>query len=312
LTALKNNIIDVIKQASGEISNWWLVAHMTNLLHHRGVLVMYQLEYGHKLSEYLILEYGSSLFVNPSLWQVAIDYFSYCPTKGRHYMSLFIERVQLTTINKCLKVVQICHKYELKEQAQSICRVLARRAFDEGQLSTALTWCLKSGDTSFAAFLAEKYFDKYEDIGEFCDLNVLDHLGGAMLLSNKLAFLGKYRECQKKYRRGEFKEAGLLMTDLILSNIVPEKYQLTMMVDLLPLLELKDMLVFDKMQTLSLMSHLHDLQYQQQPQFNQLKDDMEVTDDNITSSSNKITLLHSALTRNLSQAFISRRSTKIH
>jgi nuclear pore complex protein Nup85 len=114
--------------------------------------------YGHKLSEYLILEYGSSLFVNPSLWQVAIDYFSYCPTKGRHYMSLFIERVQLTTINKCLKVVQICHKYELKEQAQSICRVLARRAFDEGQLSTALTWCLKSGDTSFAAFLAEKYF----------------------------------------------------------------------------------------------------------------------------------------------------------
>jgi hypothetical protein len=35
-----------------------------------------------------------------------------------------------------------------------------------------------------------RYFDKYEDIGEFCDLNVLDHLGGAMLLSNKLAFLG--------------------------------------------------------------------------------------------------------------------------
>lgn len=78
----------------------------------------------------------------------------------------------------------------------------------------------------------------YQNIGEFCDLDLLDHLGDAMLLSNSLTFLGiyityyfhlllamsgKYREAQSKYSRGDFKAAGELLVNLLGSGIVPKK-----------------------------------------------------------------------------------------
>lgn len=74
------------------------------------------------------------------------------------------------------------------------------------------------------------------------DLDLLDHLGSAMLLSNKLAFLGKlkassdwpliwqfcctgkYREFHRLYGNGEFVAAGQLLVQLLVSNIVPMKY----------------------------------------------------------------------------------------
>jgi len=83
LAALRNDVMEVIRLSSSVISNWWFVAHLTDLLYHRGQLVASRLEYGSKLSEFLILEYASSLMAHQSLWQVAMDYFSQCPTQGR-------------------------------------------------------------------------------------------------------------------------------------------------------------------------------------------------------------------------------------
>lgn len=96
------------------------------------------------------------------------------------------------------------------------------REFRSGRLGAALSWCLQAKDAAFAAFLAEKsvtvhialhslvsavhymaqcsllhslvlfrYFASYQSLGEFMDLDLLDHLGSAMLLSEKLAFLGE-------------------------------------------------------------------------------------------------------------------------
>ena len=76
------------------------------------------------------------------------------------------------------------------------------------------------------------------------DLDLLDHLGSAMLLSEKLTFLGKlsgctlvqsfqrrmsycsgkYREFHRLYGNGEFVGAGQLLVQLLVSNIVPRKY----------------------------------------------------------------------------------------
>lgn len=78
-----------------------------------------------------------------------------------------------------------------------------------------MTWCIQAKDAVFAAFLAEKsvqphsvplaystpcsvlvscvfrYFASYQRLGEFMDLDLLDHLGSAMMLSDKLTFLGQ-------------------------------------------------------------------------------------------------------------------------
>lgn len=37
-----------------------------------------------------------------------------------------------------------------------------------------------------------RYMDDYKSVGEFMDLDLLDHLGDAMLLNERLLFLGDY------------------------------------------------------------------------------------------------------------------------
>ena len=37
-----------------------------------------------------------------------------------------------------------------------------------------------------------RYMESFDSLGEFMDLDLLDHLGDAMLLSDKLMFLGKW------------------------------------------------------------------------------------------------------------------------
>ena len=46
LAALKQNALEVVSLASSELSNWWLAAHLADLLHHRDVL--------HNQPEYVI------------------------------------------------------------------------------------------------------------------------------------------------------------------------------------------------------------------------------------------------------------------
>jgi nuclear pore complex protein Nup85 len=147
------------------------------------------------LTEFLIIEYASSLLAHPSLWQVAMDYLSECPTQGRHHMVLHLERIPLTSARKASKVLQLCRKFQLKELEESVCRVMAMKELRSGRLGAAFSWCLQSQDAVFAAFLAERYFTSYQTLGEFMDLDLLDNLGAAMLISKKLTFLGQLWIC---------------------------------------------------------------------------------------------------------------------
>lgn len=86
-------------------------------------------------------------------------------------MCSLVERVPITTSTKALKLIRLCQRYEMTEEgqlmvtwlvcsrvpvAQSICRVLARRCYGDGRMGSALTWCIRGQDATFAAFLAEK------------------------------------------------------------------------------------------------------------------------------------------------------------
>jgi len=74
----------------------------------------------------------------------------------RHYIALHIEHIPLTTERKALKVLEVCERHQLKEQAHSVCRVRAMEAYHFGRLGVALSWCIRAKDSAFAAFLAEK------------------------------------------------------------------------------------------------------------------------------------------------------------
>lgn len=68
---------------------------------------------------------------------------------------------------------------------------MGMRALQEKRLGTALTWCLRSQDASFATYLAEKFLTEYSLNGNFSNLDLIDNLGSSMLVSDRLTFLGK-------------------------------------------------------------------------------------------------------------------------
>eukprot|EP00795_Rhopilema_esculentum_P008929 gene8929-16557_t len=66
LAILNFDVHRMIRKCSECLPNWWFVAHITDLLHHCGMLKEH--------------DFG--------LWQVAADYLSTCPTQGSLYRSL--------------------------------------------------------------------------------------------------------------------------------------------------------------------------------------------------------------------------------
>lgn len=112
-----------------------------------------------------------------SLWPVTMGYLSECHMQGQHYMQLLVERVPLTSDRRANKLIHLCQRYNLKEQGEwgmgkewshffsvssltnlgapssllplpsppvkGICKVKAVKAYKNGRLGAALTWCIR-------------------------------------------------------------------------------------------------------------------------------------------------------------------------
>ena len=114
-------------------------------------------------------------------------------------MALQIEKVPLSSARKATKVLQLCLKFQLKEQgthvptiyvltsppslslspAQNVCRVMSMREFRSGRLGAALSWCLRAKDAVFAAYLAEKLVLLVEDCGAVGTLSSISDISPA-------------------------------------------------------------------------------------------------------------------------------------
>uniref|UniRef100_A0A8D0AAE6 Nuclear pore complex protein Nup85 n=1 Tax=Sander lucioperca TaxID=283035 RepID=A0A8D0AAE6_SANLU len=240
LAAFEFDIHQVIKDCSIALNNWWFVAHLTDLLDHCKLLQSHNLHFGSNLREFLLLEYASGLFTHHSLWQLAVDYFDNCPEFGHVYLELQIERVPLDTERKALKVLRICEQRQMSEQVRSICKIMAMRALRNNRLGSALSWSIRAKDAAFATLISERFLQDYCARGTFSDLDLIDNLGPAMLLSDRLTFLVKYREFHKLYEENRFSEAAKLLLSLITAKIAPRSFWMTLLTDALPLLEQKE------------------------------------------------------------------------
>ncbi|KAF0032623.1 hypothetical protein F2P81_014913 [Scophthalmus maximus] len=234
-----------------------------------------------------------------SLWQLAVDYFDNCPEFGRVYLELQIERVPLDTERKALKVLRICEQRQMSEQVRSICKVMAMRALRNNRLGSALSWSIRAKDAAFATLISERFLQDYCARGTFSDLDLIDNLGPAMLLSDRLTFLGKYREFHKLYGEKRFGEAAKLLLSLMTAKIAPRSFWMTLLTDALPLLEQKEV-IFSANQTYELMFCLEELTSTldistpggDRPM---QEEDLELT---------KVELLRLALARNLAMAIV--------
>ncbi|KAK9534986.1 hypothetical protein VZT92_007395 [Zoarces viviparus] len=295
LAAFEFDIHQVIKDCSIALNNWWFVAHLTDLLDHCKLLQSHNLHFGSNLREFLLLEYASGLFTHHSLWQLAVDYFDHCPEFGRVYLELQIERVPLDTERKALKVLRICEQRQMSEQVRSICKIMAMRALRNNRLGSALSWSIRAKDAAFATLISERFLQDYCTRGTFSDLDLIDNLGSAMLLSDRLTFLGKYREFHKLYGEKRFSKAAKLLLSLMTAKIAPRSFWMTLLTDALPLLEQKQV-IFSADQTHELMFCLEELTSSLNASDKPPQDeDIELT---------KVELLRLALARNLAMAII--------
>ena len=60
-----------------------------------------------------------------------------------------------------------------------------------------MAWALKSADSKFTTFLADKILVEYSTSGTFSSTDLLDSLDASIVVSDRLTFLGKYREFYK-------------------------------------------------------------------------------------------------------------------
>ncbi|XP_040918719.1 nuclear pore complex protein Nup85 [Toxotes jaculatrix] len=299
LAAFEFDIHQVIKDCSIALNNWWFVAHLTDLLDHCKLLQSHNLHFGSNLREFLLLEYASGLFTHHSLWQLAVDYFDHCPEFGRVYLELQIERVPLDTERKALKVLRICEQRQMSEQVRSICKIMAMRALRNNRLGSALSWSIRAKDAAFATLISEKFLQDYCARGTFSDLDLIDNLGPAMLLSDRLTFLGKYREFHKLYGEKHFREAAKLLLSLMTAKIAPRSFWMTLLTDALPLLEQKEV-IFSADQTYELMFCLEELTSSLNTTTPATDRPMQEEDIELT----KVELLRLALARNLAMAIV--------
>ncbi|XDB61616.1 PREDICTED: nuclear pore complex protein Nup85 isoform X2 [Capra hircus] len=299
MAAFEFDIHQVIKECSLALSNWWFVAHLTDLLDHCKLLQSHNLYFGSNMREFLLLEYASGLFAHHSLWQLGVDYCDHCPELGRVSLELHIERIPLTTEQKALKVLRVCEQRQMTEQVRSICKILAMKAVRNNRLGSALSWSIRAKDAAFATLVSDRFLRDYCERGCFSDLDLIDNLGPAMMLSDRLTFLGKYREFHRLYGEKRFVDAASLLLSLMTSQIAPRSFWMTLLTDALPLLEQKQV-IFSAEQTYELLRCLEDLTSGRplcgEPDAQQLQDDdIETT---------KVEILRLALARNLARSII--------
>ncbi|XP_012634233.1 nuclear pore complex protein Nup85 isoform X1 [Microcebus murinus] len=299
MAAFEFDIHQVIKECSIALSNWWFVAHLTDLLDHCKLLQSHNLYFGSNMREFLLLEYASGLFAHHSLWQLGVDYFDYCPELGRVSLELHIERIPLNTEQKALKVLRICEQRQMTEQVRSICKILAMKAVRNNRLGSALSWSIRAKDAAFATLVSDRFLRDYCERGCFSDLDLIDNLGPAMMLSDRLTFLGKYREFHRLYGEKRFVDAASLLLSLMTSQIAPRSFWMTLLTDALPLLEQKQV-IFSAEQTYELMRCLEDLT-SGRPEHGE-PDAQQLQDDDIETT--KVEMLRLALARNLAGAII--------
>ena len=246
LTTLDNILLSIIEFDAHSVitqcisqfeNNWWLVAHLADILHHAKQLDSTNLQYGCSLREYVLLQYASELVFNEEFWSIGIDYFMVCEKFGKRHLDIAIPRIPLESQRKAIRLWSVCEKHGLSDLGAGVCRMMSSLARQSNQFGLALIWSLRTKDYTSVTNISDQILDNYIEVGGFFNLDFLDQLGSNKLLSNRLMFLGKYREFHQLIREQQLEEAADLLVSLVESNLGPPRFQITLLLDSLPLME---------------------------------------------------------------------------
>lgn len=289
IAAFEYDLVQVIANCCSYFDdNWWFVTHFVDLLHSSDQLKIHDILESDKLRETFLQDYASTLFDDEYLWAIGVSYLDNCPTSGMLYMETLLSRVPLSIDDevRTRKLISIAKKRNLTTLTKSVCLLMARkwlsvtpRLNDESikidkykrnneiilppsvNLSNALYWAVKSGDTPTTTYISDQYLYYYCKTGTFPDKSVFDSLRRSPLNNERLAFLTKYHEFKQMMQNQESDqvEAGTLIKALLASKIYPKFFCKELLEDAKSLLMIRPQLVFQPEKTLDLMRSVEEI-----------------------------------------------------
>ncbi|XP_037081198.1 nuclear pore complex protein Nup85-like [Pollicipes pollicipes] len=254
LDAMLHAVVDgdvhtLLKTAQATLPDGWLTAHLADLLH--------RLPYGGgggrrtsfltELRHHLVLEYGGALFAARPLWQLGAVYLDGCGPQGRARLALLLERLDPDSDRRARKIIEVAERRGLTEVASSV----------------------------------------YSGTGQFASADFIDNLGACILKSDRLMFLGKYREFHRLYEEGKMADAASLLVTLLTSQLAPKYFWMTLLLDAVPLLKGEEV-VISSAQTYDLIGCVEQLRRAEK----------------LDEDSADVKLIRLALSHNLAQAII--------
>ncbi|XP_045448581.1 nuclear pore complex protein Nup85 [Melitaea cinxia] len=239
---LEGDLHQVIHEIQQISDNGWFASHLTDILYHSGKLQIleHQTDVTSHLRDSLILEYGSLLMEHKSLWSVGLSYLASCPPEGLKRAELLLERLPIDTEAKAMRVVAQAKKYGLVDVAQNVSAAMGARrlcAGGAGGVGAALAWGGRARCGPLCARAAHAALRAYCGARPLPAADLLLSAGAALLVDDTLLLLGKYCDFHRLYKNREFRKAAKLLISLITSNIAPEYFWPTLLLDTLPLLE---------------------------------------------------------------------------
>ncbi|XP_030379177.1 nuclear pore complex protein Nup75-like [Scaptodrosophila lebanonensis] len=236
----------------------WFATHLIDLIHHSGQLNAYCQQQKvdlPSLRQSMLLEFGSYLMTSLNLWQLGIDYLDSCGQEGYKAIETILSHIPLKSERLSLKLIALAKQRNLADVEQTICKVLARRCYDEQRFSSALEWAIRSKDPVLVNGITDFILKNYSETGIMLCKDVITYIGARMFISPRLVFLCKYFEFYELYRKRDFLPAAELLINLLDSKITPTYFWPSLLMDSLPLLESKDPKLFSK-ETITILRYL--------------------------------------------------------
>uniref|UniRef100_A0A158Q8C9 Nuclear pore complex protein Nup85 n=1 Tax=Elaeophora elaphi TaxID=1147741 RepID=A0A158Q8C9_9BILA len=242
-----------LHRISTSSTNWWFPAHLADLLQKADERITSAFDMD--IRQHLIIEYGSSLFSEPGLWQVGFNYLRETGNEGLSHLELLIAQVPLDNETIATKLCSLCDEVGFNEMRKDIARAMAYRLLRAEQWGSALSWAIRSRDIEVVSTVADQVVSRCP-AEKFSSITVVEHFTEVMLLSSSFVFLHRYYKFRKLLELDQKVKAAELLVELIVSDLVPKSFHSMLISDLISILSYDDEVIISKDGTEQLLEHL--------------------------------------------------------
>ncbi|CAB4066217.1 NUP85 [Lepeophtheirus salmonis] len=231
LATIEMDVPAIMHELCSTLDNFWFPAHLLDLLFH-----------SESLEEQGPNNKGASSISYSGLREFLL--LEYATIQGPQRLEAIFERIPINNESRANKVINMALERNMTSVVTTTCKVMGMKMLKEGRIGSAMTWGLRSQDVKFTTFLADRLLLQYCNEGEFSSIDLLDNLGSAMMISDRLTFLAKI--------------AANLLHSLLWSRLAPKYFWVTLLMDASSFL-ISDDVLFSSEQIYELMHCLQEL-----------------------------------------------------